>query len=160
MKQPRGQQHITSLAALVLLAVFAVSILLVLLEGASIYRRITDRGQDAWKARTAAGYITTRFRQENRRGALAVEELDGIPALTLGLGEEYLTRLYCYDGALWELYCPAELTMSPADGERLLELQAMELELSDGILQVELTTPAGSVQQLTLALCGGEGSGL
>lgn len=160
MKQRRGQEHITSLAALLLLAVFAVSILLVLLKGASIYRRLTVRDEDTWEARTAASYIATRLRQENRLDALAVEDLDGLPALTLGLGEEYLTRLYCYDGALWELYSPAELTMSPEDGERLMDLQAMELELSGDLLQVELTTPAGSVRHMTLALRGGEGGGL
>lgn len=160
MKPSRGQTHITSLAALLLLAVFAVSILLVLLEGASIYRRLTDRGRDTWEARTAANYITTRLRQDNRLDALAVEEFGGLPALTLGVGEEYLTRLYCYDGALWELYAPAALELSPEDGERLLELQSMEPELSGGLLQVELTTRAGSVRHLTLALCGGEGDGL
>lgn len=160
MKPSRGQDHLTALAALLLLAVFAVSILLVLLEGASVYRRMTDRDQETWQARTAFRYITTRLRQERDLSTLAVEDMEGVQALVLGAGEEYMTRLYCYDGALWELYAPAELALSPEDGEQVLELGGMALELQNGLLQVELTTPGGAVRQLTLDLHSGEEAGL
>lgn len=156
MKQRRGQQHIASLAALLLLAVFAVSILLALLAGASVYRRMTDRDRQTWQGRTAVRYIATRVRQEDRAGALAIEDFGGVQALTLGVGGDYLTRLYCYDGALWELYSPAALAMSPEDGERLLELQSMTLTLEDDLLHAELTTPDDAVRQLSLSLRSGE----
>lgn len=158
MRQRSAQQHITSLAALLLLAVFAVSILLALLAGASVYRRMTDRDQQTWEGRTATRYIATRVRQEDRAGALAVEDFGGVQALVLGAGEDYLTRLYCYDGALWELYAPAELAMAPEDGERLLELREMSLTLSDGLLEVDLTPPSGPARHLTLDLRSGEGA--
>lgn len=160
MKHTRSQTHITTLAALSLLAVFAVSILLVLLKGASIYRRMTDRDQESWQARAAYLYVATRLRQEARLDTVAVEDFDGVSALTLGVGGEYLTRLYCYDGALRELYAPAELTLSPGDGEPLLALQGMEPTLADGLLQVELTTQTGAVRQLTLDLSGAKEAGL
>lgn len=160
MRQRSGQKHITSLAALLLLAVFAVSILLSLLAGASLYRRMTDRDRLSWEGRTASRYIATRVRQEDRLDALAVEEFGGVQALTLGVGQEYLTRLYCYDGSLWELYAPAELDMSPDDGERVLALQDMELSLSAGLLQVTLTPETGAARHLTLDLRCGEGAGI
>lgn len=160
MKHKRSQTHITTLAALSLLAVFAATILLVLLKGASIYRRMTDRDQETWQARAAYLYVATRLRQEARLDTVAVEDFAGIPALTLGVGGEYLTRLYCYDGSLRELYAPAELTLSPDDGEPLLALQGMEPTLSDGLLQVELTTQTGAVRQLVLDLSDAEEAGL
>lgn len=156
MKPSRSSSHITSLAALLLLAVFAVSILLVLLEGASVYRRMTDRDQETWQARTACGYLATRLRQEDRRGSLAVEEFGGVQALTLGADQEYATRLYCYDGSLWELYAPAELELSPEDGERVMELSAMELTLSGDLLTAQLTHPDGARQTVTLRQRCGE----
>lgn len=152
MRQPRSQHHIASLAALLLLAVFAVPLLLTLLEGASVYRRLTHRDRESWEGRTAFQYIATRLRQEARLDALAVEDFEGVPALTLGGDGEYLTRLYCYDGSLRELYSSTEVTLSPADGEPLLELAGMDLTLSDGLLWVELTTPGGSTRQLTMDL--------
>lgn len=160
MKHTRSQAHITTLAALSLLAVFAVTILLVLLKGASIYRRMTDRDQETWQARAAYQYVATRLRQEARLDAVTVEDFAGVSALTLGVGEAYLTRLYCYDGSLRELYAPAELTLSPGDGEPLLALKSMEPALSDGLLQVELTTQDGEVRQLVLDLSGAEEAGL
>lgn len=156
MKQRRGQQHIASLAALLLLAVFAVSILLALLAGASVYRRMTDRDRQTWEGRTAARYIATRVRQEDCLRALAVEDFGGVQALTLGVGQDYLTRLYCYDGALWELYSPADLAMSPEDGERLLELQGMALTLEGDLLRIGLTPPDAPERHLTLSLRSGE----
>lgn len=156
MRKSGGQEHITSLAALLLMAVFAVSILLTLLEGASVYRRLTGRDRESWKDRSACLYLSTRLRQEDRPGAVSVEDFQGRPALTLGAGEEYVTRLYCYDGSLWELYSPAELELEPEDGERLLELEAMEPSLSGGLLRLDLTGADGKTRQLTLALRGGE----
>lgn len=156
-QQSRRQQHIVSLAALLLLAVFAVSILLTLLAGASAYRRMTDRDRLNWEGRTAAHYIAARVRQEDCLGAVAVEELGDVQALTLGRGD-YLTRLYCYDGSLWELYSPAELSPSPEDGERVMDLQDMGLTLERGLLQVTLTPTQGQARHLTLDLrCGEEG---
>ncbi len=156
-QQSRRQQHIVSLAALLLLAVFAVSILLTLLAGASAYRRMTDRDRLNWEGRTAAHYIAARVRQEDCLGAVAVEELGDVQALTLGRGD-YLTRLYCYDGSLWELYSPAELSPSPEDGERVMDLQDMDLTLERGLLQVTLTPTQGQARHLTLDLrCGEEG---
>lgn len=156
MRQGRGQEHITSLAALLLLAVFAVSILLTLLEGASVYRRLVDRDQASWEDRSAFLYLTTRLRQEDRLDAITVEDFCGRPTLTLGAGEEYVTRLYCYDGSLWELYSPAELELDQEDGERLLDLEAMEPTLSNGLLRLDLTDAGGRTRQLTLALRSGE----
>lgn len=150
MKPIRSSSHITALAALVLLAVFAVAILLTLLEGASVYRRMTDRDREAWQERTACGYLATRLRQEDRLGALSVEDFCGLPTLTLGADREYATRLYCYDGSLWELYAPTALALEPEDGERVMELSAMELELSGGLLTAQLTHPDGTRQAVIL----------
>lgn len=156
MKQSGEQRYIVPLAALLLLAVFSVSILLVLLEGASVYRRITDRDRETWQARSAYGYLTTKLRQTDREGALVVEELEGLPTLTLGAGEEYQTRLYCYDGFLWELYSLAGLDLAPEDGERITELRDLELTLDGGTLRAVLTQADGQSQTLTFTPRSGE----
>lgn len=156
MRRQQHSEHLTSLAALLMLAVFAVSILFALLAGASVYRRLVDRDETNWSARTAAQYIATRLRQEDRRGAIAVEDFGGVDALVLGAGEDYRTRLYCVDGSLWELYADAALDLDPTDGERLLDLEGMELSLEDGLLQVDLTAPGGQSRHLTLDARSGE----
>lgn len=161
MREERRQNHITALAAVTLLAVFAVSILLALLAGAGAYRRLVDRDAAAFDGRTAAQYIATRVRQSDGADAVAVEDFCGLPCLTLkewngGDGSQYVTRLYCYDGSLWELYTAADVEAELTDGERVLDLAGLELSLEDGLLNADLTLKSGETETVYLSLRSGE----
>lgn len=167
MREKTGQKHITTLAAVTLLAVFAVSILLTLLAGAGAYRRLADRDAASFDARTAAQYIATRVRQNDvgyewpDETAVTVEDFCGVDCLTLQEwnGEavsKYVTRLYCYDGSLWELYTTADAQVELTDGERVLDLDKLELSLVDGALNAVLTLKNGETETVTLSLRSGE----
>lgn len=157
MREGARQNHISGLAAVVLLAVFAGSILLVLLAGAGAYRRLVDRDGADFQSRTAAQYIATRVRQNDMAGAVRLEDLGGVRCLTLvEEGGEYSTRLYCYDGSLWELYTAADMEPSPVDGERVLDLAGLELTLEDGRLEAALTHGDGGAETVILTLRSGE----
>ncbi len=157
MKQKPIQHHIDALAALLLFGVFAVCVLAVLLTGADAYRRLTQRDQAAFDRRSGAQYITTKVRQADSAGNLAVEEIDGVQALILDVGSEYITYIYQYDGWLWELYTWREEPMVPGDGWQLLEAKGFEASLEDGLLTVRLTTSQGVEDALLLSLRGEEG---
>lgn len=154
----------SALAVLVLFGVFAGCVLGVLLTGADAYQRLTDRGQTAFDERTAAQYLTTRVRQADAAGSISVGEFgdqDHIDTLFLEEqvdGERYCTRVYCWDGYLCELYGAVDGAFSPEDGEKVLELQALSLSLTDGSLQAELTGPDGQVQHVLVHLRSGEGA--
>lgn len=161
MREERRQNHITALAAVTLLAVFAVSILLALLAGAGVYRRLVDRDAAAFDARTAAQYLATRVRQNDGADAVAVEDFWGADCLTLkewngGYVSQYVTRLYCYDGSLWELYTAADVEAELTDGERVMELDGLELSLEDGLLSAALTLKSGETETVILSLRSGE----
>lgn len=161
MREERRQTHMTTLAAAVLLAVFAVSILLALLAGAGAYRRLVGRDAAAFDARTAAQYLATKVRQNDGENAVAVEDFRGADCLTLqewngGHASQYVTRLYCYDGALWELYTAADVEPDLTDGERVLELDGLELSLEDGLLNAAFTLKNGETETVILSLRSGE----
>lgn len=161
MREERRQNHITTLAALALLAVFAVSVLLTLLAGAGAYRRLVDRDAENFSRRTAAQYLATKVRQNDGENAVAVEELHGADCLTLKEwndddASQYVTRLYCYDGSLWELYTTADGEPDLTDGERVLELKNMTLALEDGLLEAVLTLKNGERETVRLSLQGGK----
>ena len=114
------------LAALLVLAVFAVGILGTLLGGAGIYQRLTWRDQTAFNSRTCAQYIATRVRQAS--GTVEVACFGGVDALVIPesiQGETYLTRVYCYDSWLMELFAAESGSFEPQDGEKLLPAQAL-----------------------------------
>ena len=153
-----------ALAVLVLFGVFAGCVLGVLLTGADAYQRLTARGQTAFDERTAAQYLTTRVRQADTAGGVAVgkfagrEDIDTLLLEETIDGERYCTRVYCWEGYLCELYGAADEAFSPEDGEKVLELQALSLSLTGGSLQAELTGPDGQTQRVLVRLRSGEGA--
>lgn len=161
MREERRQNHITTLAALALLAVFAVSTLLALLAGARAYRRLVDRDEADFSRRTAAQYIATRVRQNDAADAVTVEDFCGVDCLTLrewngDYAGDYVTRVYCYDGSLWELYTAVDMEAALEDGDRVLDLEALALSLEDGRLNAVLTLENGETETVALSLRGRE----
>ena len=152
----RKKQNMEGLAALLLLTVFAACVLLVLLFGADAYGRLNRRDQISYNHRTAVQYIATRLRQADTANNITLEDFQGVDALVFEGDGQYITRLYCYDGALRELYSPADLPMTPADGEQILAVEHMTLDLQEGLLQVTLTDFSGRTDYLTLSLRSGE----
>ena len=152
MRRKQIQHHIDALIALLLFGVFAVCVLAVLLTGADAYRRLTQRDQAAYERRACTQYIATKVRQSDAADNLSVANVQGVPALILDKDEEYVTYIYCYDGWLRELYSWSEQPMSPEDGRELVQAEALDLSLADGLLTVRVTDAQGGEETLLLSL--------
>ncbi len=160
MKKRAAQHQMDALMALILFGVFAACVLAVLLTGARAYQRLTQRDRSAFDRRTAIQYIATRVRCSDTAGAITVEEFDGVECLCLSEAygpDSYVTRVYCYDGYLRELFCSADDGLGPEAGESVLEAQAVDFTLEAGMLTVKVTM-ADSTETLYLALRSGEGA--
>ena len=160
--ESKTAHSVGSLAALLLFAVFAVCVLSVLLTGAGIYRRLTERDQVAFDGRTAVRYVTTRVRQADRAEGLSLRQFEGLDALVVPEqidGERYETWIYCYGGQLRELFIRSGTPAQPEDGGAVLAAESLTArwdEAHTGRLLAELKTESGR-EQLTLYLrCGGE----
>ena len=154
----RSFQKLTDLMALLVFGIFALCVLLVLLSGADVYRRLEDAGQSQYHRRTAVQYIITRVRQGQ---SVHTEDFSGVEALVFPEtinGRDYVTRVYCHDGYLRELFTPEAGSFSPEDGEKLIEMADLSLSMEENLLNVQLTLPDGSIQNLKLHLRSGEGA--
>ena len=158
MKRKPIQHQMDGLIALLLFGVFAVCVLAVLLTGADAYRRLTERDRRAYSQRTCVQYLATRVRQGDRLGDLQVEDFGGTDALVFREDSEYMTRVYCYEGWLMELYAAADADMEPQDGEKVLELSSLRLTLEDGALTADTVDTAGASGTLRMTLRSGEGA--
>ena len=158
MKRKTIKHHIDGLMALLLFGVFAVCVLAVLLTGAEAYRRLTQRDRAAYDRRTCVQYVATRVRQADALDGVLVEDFNGTACLTLSDGEDYVTRVYCHDGYLMELYCDAGVELAPEDGEQIMPAQALDLSLEDGLLTIAATDAQGAQNILLLSLRSGEGA--
>lgn len=159
MRGKQIQHHIDALIALLLFGVFAVCVLAVLLTGADAYRRLTLRDQAAYERRACTQYIATKVRQADAEGAVAVTDIDGVPALALGQDGEFVTYIYCHGGWLRELYIWCEEPPAPQDGQELVQAEGLDLSLDDGLLTVRVTQDGGGADTLLLSLRSGEGAG-
>lgn len=149
MKEKRTK--ISDLSALLVFAVFALCVLLVLLFGAKVYRDLAARGEESFEARTAAQYVTMRVRQAE---SVSVGDFGGCEALVIAEkidGETYITRIYCYDGYIRELFCAENAALSPEDGEKILPAQSLQFSVTGNLLTVQL-----DAQSIFLQLAGKE----
>lgn len=156
MKERVQMRSLSTVAALLVLAVFAVGILSVLLGGVNAYTRLTQRDQTAYENRSAAQYLATRLRQISGSEAVSVAPFGEGQALVIADevdGDMYLTRIYCYNGWLMELYsAPGEFALE--DGERLLPMESLALTLNGRLLTAVFTAGDGNTQTQQLWIRG------
>ena len=157
MKRQGIKHQMDGLLMLLLFGVFAVCVLIVLLTGARAYRGLANRDGAAYDRRTCVQYLTTRVRQGDLSGGVAVEPFGDGAALCIRDPEGFITRVYCHDGWLMELYTFADTELEPQDGEKIMPLEGLSLSLEDGFLTVEVRQGEGVTDTLRLSLRGEEG---
>lgn len=148
-----------AVAALLVFAVFAVGILSVLLGGAGVYERLARRDSRAYESRTAVQYLVTKVRQGEQFPR--VEAFGSADALVFSQqigSREFVTRVYCHDGWLRELFTVAGGQFSPEDGEKILPMQSLSARMEGKLLTVELCDGSGERSRITLASRLGEGA--
>jgi hypothetical protein len=160
MRRDYTERSVSALAALLLLAVFALGILWVLLSGAGAYRRLTQRDAQSYENRTCAQYVVTRLRQAAGAQAVSLSSFGEGDALLITEqvdGQDYVTRIYCYDGWLRELFAADGLDFAPEDGEKVLQASQLSLSREGDLITARLLDGNGEPVQLQVFLRGGEG---
>lgn len=150
----------TSFIVLAVFCLFAVCVLLVLWNGAGVYKRLVDRDRNQYDNRTAAGYVTTRVRQSDRAKSVRLEDFEGESALIFQEeieGNVYETRIYAYDGYIRELFTAAGAECMPGDGEKVIAARELSFCREESLLRIEICMDDGNKQTLFLQLRSGEG---
>ncbi len=135
---------LANLVPLLLFAVLAVSVLTVLMTGAEQYGALTERDQVIHTQRTAIQYIHTKLRQAP--DGVTVTDFDSCTTVSITENIEgfpCVTRIYCYDGYLRELFALAGEEMTPAAGEKIIEMEHMDVTMTDGLLTITLMDESG-----------------
>ena len=167
MKTNTKKQHISSVLTLLLLAVFALCLLMVLLTGAGVYQRTVERDQIGYEERTLRQYLASRVRQTDCIDSVMVSSFiyeEGEDTLSLVQnfdGDVYLTRIYVHDGYLRELFCAREDEFLPEDGEKVLSAQSVNFSFDEErrLLTAELCGADGEDSMVSLYLRSGEEDG-
>lgn len=147
---------------LVLLCVFAVSVLLVLLAGTGAYQDIAGKMEEQYEERTCISYLDAKIRHYDKAGMVSTEVFDGCEALALYEevdGVRYKTLIYCYDGYVRELFFEEGLSFHPDDGQKIVPAESLKVTaLAGNLIQLECTSETGNRETVTLYLRSGKGA--
>lgn len=139
-----------------LFTMFAATAFLLVLIGARQYQNTADSMDYNYELRTASSYITEKIRQNDCASCITVSELDDIPALSLATengGVIYTTYIYCYDGALRELFVSEQSVYTPSAGQEIIPLADFTPEMiQSNLFQFTVTGTDGTVVPLYLSL--------
>ena len=159
MNKMTRPHKIDTVFVLLIFCFFAMSVLLTLMLGGSIYKHMTDLSEDGYDERTCLSYIWSKVKNDDEAGRITVGDFGGISALCLVevYGDTaYETRIYLYDGWVYELFCEAGLGADPEDGTPIIKSGALAFEaLEDGLIKVS----AGS-RSILISPRGQTGSGV
>lgn len=147
------------MVALLTFVLFAISILFVLLNGAGVYRRLTQRDQYSYDSRTCAQYVATKMRQAPSPAAISTDTFGTVDSLRISQdieGLEFVTRIYCYENWLMEIFTLADGDFFPEDGEKILPLSSLSVSQDGSVFSFILTDTEGNTQHLTISAQGGD----
>ena len=138
-KAIRGQK-IDTVFVLLIFSVFAVSVLIVLMLGASIYQNISEISEEGADERLVLSYVWTRVKMSNDAGVVYVEDFYGANALMIDevIGDRYFqTVIYFEDGWLMELFSEKGIGLNRSDGSRVLRVDNLQFEEVDfGLIKI------------------------
>ncbi len=159
MENNKIERKLSTVAALLLFAVFATGVFAVLLTGAKIYRNLVRVDASAYDSRTCSQYLASKIRQAPSPDAVCVEVFWGTEALVITQnidGDAYVTRIYCHDGWLMELFSIADGEFSPEDGDKVLPASNLSVTQQQDLLLISVTDGNGKQMQLRHTLRGWE----
>lgn len=161
MKNYKNERKLSTVAALLLFTVFAVGVFSVLFGGTRIYRNLVQRDAATYDSRTGCQYLMSKLRQAPEPQAVGVSQFEGLDTLLITEtidGDMLVTRIYCYNGWLMELYSFSDSEFSPEDGEKVLPAKSFSVTQQQDLLLLELTDENGKSYELRHTLRGWEGS--
>lgn len=159
MKDNKKERNLSIIAAILLFAIFATGVFAVLLTGAKVYRALVQRNETAYDSRTCSQYLASKLRQTPNPDAVSASEFGESEALIITQvieGETYVTRIYCHNGWLMELFSVAGGEFSPEDGEKILPASEMKIAQQGDLLMISVTDGNGENLRLRYSLRGWE----
>ena len=141
MSKKAVNHSISGVFVFMLLGIFAVFSTVMVLLGARAYKSTAERAAQHNEARIATAYMRSMVRASDWENAVVIEDVNGVRTVTLRSeydGEEYVTRLYAFDGMLREWFTSADAEFDPELGEAICAADELDADLTDHLLRVRL----------------------
>lgn len=139
--------------------IFAVVLSSLLIIGIKTYEGIHAETEQNYELRTGILYIENKIHSCNEEGKIETERFGDSDAIILSetddFGNEYVTRLYCYNGSLMELYTEKDNILDPVAGNEIADMEYMNIDNSDDdILKITVKNANGKERTIAVSTVG------
>ena len=135
-----ADRKIDTIFVLIIFCIFALSVLMVLMLGATIYKSMTGITREGQDERMLMSYIWTKVKNRDHSGRIYVGEYSGLQALCLNEefgGIEFRTVVYYYDGWVYELFSEIDIEFLPHEGIKITRAENLNFVENDaGMIEV------------------------
>ncbi len=145
---------VSGLFVFLLLGAFALFGTAMVLMGVRAYRQTAERSGMHNTARIISSYLRSMVRADDEAQAVRVEEKDGLQVIALVNTydeEQYVTRIYVWNGSLRESFTEAEEPFEPERGDEVCPAGDMTAALSGHLLVVRVLAE-GAWNEVDIAL--------
>ncbi len=164
-KKRVNRHNISGVFVFLLIGVFSVFSLLLVLIGVGAYQDVVDDARANAQVRTSISYITNKIHAADAAKAVYVEDWHGINTLVVSEwidGGEFQTRIYYMPdpesnaGGLYEHFAYVGDDWGPEEGDRIADIQGLQIAEQQGLVTLNLTTEDGAVHTMRVRLHAAE----
>ncbi len=134
--------HVDIVFALALFCAFALTAIVLVIAGGTVYKNTVDSMNKNYDARTALAYITQKIRQSDEDNAFEIKTTEAGDTLVINQvvnGNVYETYIYEMDGFLCELVTKQNVEFDMTGGDKLLELSDFSIEkINDNLFKFSM----------------------
>jgi len=154
-KNPNSQ-NIGGMFTFALVGLFSILALLVAVVGVQAYQSVLDSNDLNHETRTSLSYFINKVRSSDSRGYVSIGVLNDNDALLIDHdygGELYQTRIYFFEGALYEQLVELGEDFYPEIGQELVSVQAFTVQMvKPGLIGMSVTTNDGETHTVHMAV--------
>lgn len=156
MKGISTQKHMIDLLFPIMLwAVLLICSIFTIVLGIHFYQESTERISSTYEVRTVLSYVREKIHQADAEHAVSLGFLGDTESLILKQysGEQlYITYIYAYEDALFELTTIDGVTLSPKDGTKIFDVDDFTItEDASGVYTFSCTDADGHMISTTVS---------
>ncbi len=149
---------VNAAGTIVLIALFAISALVLLAAGMQVYKNVVLAANENFELRTSLSYVATRVRQFDTADSVNVVNYDGMDTLVLSEefdGDIYNTLIYYKNGYLCELTQADGYEPDFDFGFETIEIDDFSIKKEGNFIVLSATNASGDTETLKIGLRSG-----
>lgn len=130
---------------LILLLSFGASTCILVAAGYGSFNRMNKLQDECLNTRVAMNYVSMHIRRSGAKGSVRIDDSPHGTRLVLSEnidGEGYETRVYLYNGYLYESFVPAETPFNEEYGFEIIQLDSFDVKRENNTIEIELSSGA------------------